>query len=365
MASYIDWYTIELERRLAGKLPREEVFALVAETEDHLRQRSAEYGSTGMNAEESERTAAESFGKPEEIAFEAVESRVSPKTVRAGRLLALLGAICGFGGLVAGFGLADGWVVYRVVSPTMVAGIICLFVGSFMCRKWQWRSIMALAVCSTLVSIALIPRTFTLLLGRPTPIANLPLIRDAVKEGLADDAISLEALHRNADYYARLAAAHGDPKKSTGQPAKTREGDYIALSPQSVNYLSPSMLGVKSTRAYATPFDPMPGYYDTYPSRYPYYGESTARSLSDAAATWAMYEPQAEKNLKDRMKNAHANYDNILSAMARPSSLTWPLIWLACCANAGAAVTLIGINGFCVVFWRAFRRRLAARVRYA
>src|SRR5438552_4721501 len=89
MSKYINWYVVEIERRLQGRLPQERVQELVLEVEQHLESAKEELGD--------ERKAIAQFGPVAQIAEDLVRGnagtwRFSPIAAKAVIWLAVLGA---------------------------------------------------------------------------------------------------------------------------------------------------------------------------------------------------------------------------------------------------------------------------------
>ena len=90
MSKYINWYVVEIERRLQGRLPQDRVQELVREVEQHLESAKEELGD--------ERKAIERFGPVAQIAENLVRGnrgswRYSAIARRVAIALALLGAL--------------------------------------------------------------------------------------------------------------------------------------------------------------------------------------------------------------------------------------------------------------------------------
>jgi hypothetical protein len=76
MANRIDWYLIELERMLKGRISEEELADLEAETRSHLEAEVARQGESGMEVARGQRVAISAFGHPAIVARQVLkESR--------------------------------------------------------------------------------------------------------------------------------------------------------------------------------------------------------------------------------------------------------------------------------------------------
>ena len=80
MGRYIDWYLVEVERRLAGNLSREKLHETIGEVEAHLVTAKEDAMQLGMRDAESELAAIESFGSARRF---GCRSGTAPRRLRA------------------------------------------------------------------------------------------------------------------------------------------------------------------------------------------------------------------------------------------------------------------------------------------
>lgn len=89
MLNYVDWYLVELNRHLEGRLDSDRVESFLAEVRAHLDDRILELTQQGAAPRSAERVAVREFGDPHVIAASALGgTAVTARTVRRGVLLA-------------------------------------------------------------------------------------------------------------------------------------------------------------------------------------------------------------------------------------------------------------------------------------
>ncbi len=88
MAKYIDWYLVEAEGMLRGRLRQDRLHDVLSEAEAHLRDTAEDLVAHGMSSEDAELAAIERFGRVRAFIEEATDSR----SARRMSILSVLGA---------------------------------------------------------------------------------------------------------------------------------------------------------------------------------------------------------------------------------------------------------------------------------
>ena len=87
--SYIDWYLVEIRRRLHGSLPLDQLNSFEFETRNHLECQTEEFVTQGMDQKSAQIAAIERFGTPEDVADRCLESAKKATN----RLVAAIGGL--------------------------------------------------------------------------------------------------------------------------------------------------------------------------------------------------------------------------------------------------------------------------------
>jgi len=227
VASYIDWFLVELDRRLEGRIGREHRFRVLSEAEDHLRSKADELAAVGMSPDAVERTAVASFGQPEMVAFEVSEATHSAKRAALGRWIVLFTAAAASCGLVALL-LWGGWSgAIAKCAGILFAALLPLIVGTAIGRRAHPLALAALGVPFVLVTAVLMPITHVLVFDAPVAKSQLGFVREMRQDDLETNLQLRSALQQGMDYYASLRA-HRTP---VGTPPQTPTGQFIVIPP--------------------------------------------------------------------------------------------------------------------------------------
>lgn len=153
--NYVDWYLVELNRHLEGKLDPDRVESLLVEIRAHLEEKILELTQQGASLRSAERAAVREFGEPHVIAASAlVGTGLTATTVRRGVLLAAsLGSLLSLAILLA---IIESPRVHQttLISWLLWGSALALpLIGYLAMRSRQWVAVpaAALALAFTLV----------------------------------------------------------------------------------------------------------------------------------------------------------------------------------------------------------------------
>lgn len=153
--NYVDWYLVELNRHLEGKLDPDRLESLLVEIRAHLEEKILELTQQGASLRSAERAAVREFGDPHVIAASALGGTgLTAKMVRRGVLLAAsLGSMLSLAFLLA---IIESPRVHQttLISWLLWGSALALpLIGYLAMRSRQWVAVpaAALALAFTLV----------------------------------------------------------------------------------------------------------------------------------------------------------------------------------------------------------------------
>lgn len=149
MAKYLEWYLVELEKGLEGKLSAEATFELLNQTEDHLSMIKQELVAAGMDEATAEQAAIQRFGDLEALAGKPRAKQIVRANWAAPALMLVAGTVLTGASMIVGSN--DSMIMASVF------GIACLVVSALLCcRRGKLPSLafgVLLASCFTSLAI--------------------------------------------------------------------------------------------------------------------------------------------------------------------------------------------------------------------
>src|ERR1700722_17555414 len=149
MGKYLDWYLVELEKNLDGRMGPEAAFELLNQTEDHIGMIKQELMITGMDELRAEQAAIQRFGDLDGLAARPKEAPVVRANWAAPVLLLLAGTV------IVGAAMFVGSVDSMIAACAM--GGASLVISAFLCaRKGAFPGLafgILLAVCFASLSV--------------------------------------------------------------------------------------------------------------------------------------------------------------------------------------------------------------------
>jgi len=152
MPKYTQWYVVELDGLLRGKVPAERLHELLSEIECHLQDAVQERTAKGMAVEEAELAALEALGSPEKIAAEEMARNSGGRKLRIGHRLVVGGTALMAGSMLFAALLTDTR-FHPLFGFGLFWGGLALLIGFGMLRQVNWRMIGGLMVVAS-VSLA-------------------------------------------------------------------------------------------------------------------------------------------------------------------------------------------------------------------
>lgn len=193
MGRRIEWYLVELERMLKGRVPLETLHELQTETKAHLEAAAASLTAKGCEPEASELEAVKCFGRPADVAWATLrdhDGRPGPWATWLVSGIALVAFLCPFAIWafdISAYPLLNGWIVFYWFALTafVAAGL------------WSRRPL--LIPVSTTLGIAAIAMTYVMSgqiveLGPVGGMGSVPR-RDASRI-LANEAVDREEFRK-------------------------------------------------------------------------------------------------------------------------------------------------------------------------
>lgn len=230
MASYIDWYLVELERRLRDHVSPETCFTVLAEVEDHLQSKVSDLASVGMTATEAERTAAASFGQPERVAFEITESHYPESRRNLGSRLVSLGALVSLTAAAAVITIptvTNGfWEVAALAAPI---GLLLVMVGSLLARRLAAKQIACAVVPIAVLTAMTLPWGHIYGDGRVIARTEAGKFLEGWGQDLTVMREERSSVESGLAYYRSLAHAHGNSKLAVGTPPRDQHRQYLVI----------------------------------------------------------------------------------------------------------------------------------------
>jgi len=142
MGRYIDWYLVELEGCLEGKLRPDRANDLVCQAEAHLVEASDQLRAKGMVEKASELAAIQKFGRAQKIADEATGGR---RVSQVFAKLAMFGSFAAFTGLAPLSLLRLGPSDWFVQTYLWICAAV-FFIAAMFVKRVPWRELTALGV---------------------------------------------------------------------------------------------------------------------------------------------------------------------------------------------------------------------------
>ena len=149
MAKYLEWYLVELEKKLEGKISAEAAFELLNQSEDHLSMIKQELMAAGMDELTSERAAVQRFGDLDVLAGKSREKPIIRANWAAPALLLVGGAVLAGASMIVGSNDSMMMAGGLGVASMVVSAILC-------CRRGKLPSLafgILLAACFTTLAI--------------------------------------------------------------------------------------------------------------------------------------------------------------------------------------------------------------------
>jgi len=146
MGRYIDWYLVELEGCLEGKLRPDRANDLVCQAEAHLVEASDQLRAKGMVEKASELAAIQKFGRAQKIADEATGGR---RVSQVFAKLAMFGSFAAFTGLAPLSLLRLGPSDWFVQTYLWICAAV-FFIAAMFVKRVPWRELTALGVTAWL-----------------------------------------------------------------------------------------------------------------------------------------------------------------------------------------------------------------------
>ncbi|MFI5387203.1 MAG: HAAS signaling domain-containing protein [Fimbriimonadales bacterium] len=147
MGRYIDWYLVELEGLLEGRLRPDRAHDLVSQAEAHLVETSDRLRAEGMAEKASELAAIQKFGSARKIADEAGHHGSVPHFVAK---LLMLGSFAAFTGLASLSLLRLGPSDWFVQTYLWGCGVV-FFIAAMFVKRVPWRELIVLGLTSGIV----------------------------------------------------------------------------------------------------------------------------------------------------------------------------------------------------------------------
>ena len=154
MLNHIDWYLVELERRLRNRRSAQSVVDFLVETRAHLDERVEELAGKGLDRVSASKAALADFGDPDSVvAAYSGSAGMSRRALTLGKVVTsaiaagLVLTICGWIGQRIVF--ANGSFSAVLVAPWIVAALVLVL-------AWRSRTWVAVPVCLAAVAAALI-----------------------------------------------------------------------------------------------------------------------------------------------------------------------------------------------------------------
>ena len=342
MASYIDWYLVELESRLRRRLPPERLHIVLSETSEHLIEKSSDLVAAGMDAEAADRASVREFGSPSRVAFGLLEGPVSKWRaglgtfcVVAASLMVLLTATayCAVGEW-ASFGM---WANFAApISVFLVLAAACL------ARRSQGKVILACAIPIALLSGWIMSGNLVFR-GVVQPRDRITVDRFMANLEADDLRKELAVLERGIRHYGLSGV-----KDPAAAAPRGWHGDYVLL-PRYVHWqFNPRELGIERK----------PGWAMAYREE-----SSTTRYENEARENWASNARWILQSTSNRLAVRSASITEEDALLAKPPTHSAPLFLLGVGLTAVPAVLLWLVNLLSVQLARLLRWAAAARPR--
>lgn len=143
MAKYIEWYLVELESMLEGRLREDRIHDLLREAKAHLEDTAEQLRTSGMAEKESDLVAIERFGRARRIADEALGNRVPSRLAGRWTMLLMFGA---FVSLLSLFMVGPQRYGENQAAFSLLWACIILFgVGAMFVQRVLWKELATLA----------------------------------------------------------------------------------------------------------------------------------------------------------------------------------------------------------------------------
>jgi hypothetical protein len=215
MSRFVNWYTVELERLLKGRLPSAQVAETLAEVEAHLTDSAEELAPSCVHGEDPEALAIERFGSPGKIAYHLINEHGRRPYWRTAVPLVVwvLGAVA-FGVAGAGGPLTQG--VFALIHAAMWVCLTWFLWTGLKSRRVQTGAVTCAACVVLAGTSAVLPVYFTLADGKLLDRGQLP----GTVQDLRTDSQKLERQDAWLDRGIK-AFAQNDPR---AVPAEFRVG---------------------------------------------------------------------------------------------------------------------------------------------
>ncbi len=139
--NYIDWYLVELRRRLIDSMPLDQESSFILETRNHLESLTEEFVTNGMDQRAAEVAAIERFGTPDKIASDCILGIRRKRERRliqfAGIMLAIWTTDVVWDGVSNLRGYPFGYTYSLTLAPLIILfGLYSLVLGKLPSRAW-------------------------------------------------------------------------------------------------------------------------------------------------------------------------------------------------------------------------------------
>jgi hypothetical protein len=204
--NYIDWYLVELRRRLLDSMPLDQESSFILETKNHLESLTEEFVTNGMDPRAAEVAAIERFGTPDKIASDCI---LGIRRVRERRLIQFTTVMLGiFFSNMRGYPYASVF-TYTLAPLIIVFGLYALVLGKLPARQW----FVMPAVCIALMGIFTGFRsTYYDSPGTLSTVMNYRDLHDQYEQLRTQNLVAVKTEHDTADKWRALLATAKDMK---------------------------------------------------------------------------------------------------------------------------------------------------------
>ncbi|MFI5387202.1 MAG: HAAS signaling domain-containing protein [Fimbriimonadales bacterium] len=159
MGKYIDWYLVELEGRIKGRLPEAAIGETLAEVEQHLLACAGDLEKGGAALDEAEKEATRRFGSPTKIAWSLIQTQAPRAAQPLSKWPVIWAAV---GTAWAGFWLVSGWYPISLLMVFYGLPVVGLFfcIASLRSRRPRPWGIFGMAGGGTLATLCVLSVTW-------------------------------------------------------------------------------------------------------------------------------------------------------------------------------------------------------------
>lgn len=225
--NYIEWYLVELRRRLLDSMPLDQESSFILETKYHLESLAEEFVTNGMDPRAAEIAAIERFGSPDKIASDCL---ISLRQIRERRLIqfasiamAIVIILITLDGAMQGRGSRFSSYYLLSLSPLVITfGVFALIIGKL--PSWKWFALPA--ICAALFGFVEGSRTtFYTLPGTFSVKKPYAELHNQFGQLRTQHLVAAKAEHEAAESWRTLLASAKDMK--LGEVAKFPKLTYV------------------------------------------------------------------------------------------------------------------------------------------